>query len=230
MNIIKSNINFVASKLAYGNKPDTIVLHHAEASHCSVYDVDQWHKSNGWAGIGYHYFVTKTGQVYTGRPENAIGAHCPGQNDHSIGICAEGAYMTETMPEAQKQAIVDLCKYIKSKYKITKIGGHKEFYSTDCPGENYPLQEIKQAILSGKEEEKKVDAIIIYRDPRDLNAVLKLAAHVRCPIISNSVPFDFSGIKRVIGIGTDADKENYTRYVTQMIPASQIDTYIKKTK
>ncbi len=148
MNIIKSNINFVASKLAYGNKPDTIVLHHAEASHCSVYDVDQWHKSNGWAGIGYHYFVTKTGQVYTGRPENAIGAHCPGQNDHSIGICAEGAYMTETMPEAQKQAIVDLCKYIKSKYKITKIGGHKEFYSTDCPGENYPLQEIKNLVAA----------------------------------------------------------------------------------
>ena len=115
MNIINSNINFVTSKLAYGNKPDTIVLHHAEASHCSVYDVDQWHKANGWAGIGYQYFVTKTGQVYTGRPENAIGAHCPGQNDHSIGICAEGSYMSETMPEAQKQAIVDLCKYIKGK-------------------------------------------------------------------------------------------------------------------
>lgn len=148
MNIIKSNINFVESKLAYGNKPDTIALHHAEASHCSVYDVDQWHKSNGWAGIGYHYFVTKTGQVYTGRPENAIGAHCPGQNDHSIGICAEGSYMTETMPEAQKQAIVDLCKYIKGKYKITKIGGHKEFYSTDCPGTKYPLQEIKNLVAA----------------------------------------------------------------------------------
>ncbi|WP_196007831.1 peptidoglycan recognition protein family protein [Clostridium tyrobutyricum] len=148
MNIIKSNINFVTSKLAYGNKPDTIVLHHAEASHCSVYDVDQWHKANGWAGIGYHYFVTKDGKVYTGRPENAIGAHCPGENDHSIGICAEGAYMTETMPEVQKQAIVDLCKYIKGKYKITKIGGHKEFYSTDCPGTKYPLQEIKNLVAA----------------------------------------------------------------------------------
>lgn len=148
MNIIKSNINFVASKLAYGNKPDTIVLHHAEASRCSVYDVDQWHKANGWAGIGYQYFVTKDGKVYTGRPENAIGAHCPGENDHSIGICAEGAYMTETMPEVQKQAIVDLCKYIKGKYKITKIGGHKEFYSTDCPGTQYPLQEIKNLVAA----------------------------------------------------------------------------------
>ncbi|QCH28091.1 peptidoglycan recognition protein family protein [Clostridium tyrobutyricum] len=148
MNIIKSNINFVESKLAYGNKPDTIALHHAQASRCSVYDVDQWHKANGWAGIGYQYFVTKDGKVYTGRPENAIGAHCPGQNDHSIGICAEGSYMTETMPEVQKQAIVDLCKYIKGKYKITRIGGHKEFYSTDCPGTKYPLQEIKNLVAA----------------------------------------------------------------------------------
>ncbi|MFL0197406.1 peptidoglycan recognition family protein [Clostridium sp. WILCCON 0269] len=147
MNIIQSNLSF-KSNIAYGNKPDTIVLHHAESSKCSVYDVDQWHKSNGWAGIGYHYFVTKQGQIYTGRPENAVGAHCPGMNDHSIGICAEGTYMKEVMPEVQKQAIVDLGKYIKDKYKITKIGGHKEFYSTDCPGKNYPLQDMKNLILS----------------------------------------------------------------------------------
>lgn len=147
MNIIQSNLSF-RSNISYGNTPDTIVLHHAEASHCSVYDVDQWHKQNGWAGIGYHYFVTKSGQVYTGRPENAVGAHCPGENDHSIGICAEGSYMTETMPEVQKQAIVDLCKYIKGKYTIRRIGGHKEFYETDCPGTNYPLQNIKDLVAS----------------------------------------------------------------------------------
>lgn len=147
MNIIQSNLSF-RSNMSYGNKPDTIVLHHAEASHCSVYDVDQWHKANGWAGIGYHYFVDKQGRVYTGRPENVVGAHCPGMNNHSIGICAEGAYMRETMPEVQKQAIVDLCKYIKGKYSIKAIGGHKEFYSTDCPGANYPLQEIKDLVTS----------------------------------------------------------------------------------
>lgn len=147
MNIIQSNLNF-RSNMELGNTPDTIVLHHAEASHCSVYDVHQWHLGNGWAGIGYHYFVTKAGQVYTGRPENAVGAHCPGMNDHSIGICAEGSYMSETMPEAQKQAIVELCKYIKGKYPIKKIGGHKEFYETDCPGTNYPLQQIKDLVSS----------------------------------------------------------------------------------
>lgn len=147
MNIIQSNVNF-KSNMAYGNKPDTIVLHHAEISKCSVYDIHQWHLANGWAGIGYHYFVNKKGQIYTGRPENAVGAHCLGMNDHSIGICAEGSYMKETMLEVQKQAIVDLGQYIKDKYKMTKIGGHKEFYDTNCPGTNYPLKDIKNLMES----------------------------------------------------------------------------------
>ena len=29
-----------------------IILHHAEASHASVENVNQWHLNNGWAGIG----------------------------------------------------------------------------------------------------------------------------------------------------------------------------------
>ncbi|OAA90698.1 peptidoglycan recognition protein family protein [Clostridium coskatii] len=160
MNIIQSNLSF-RSNMEYGNKPDTIVLHHAEASHCSVYDIDQWHKQRGWAGIGYHYFVTKAGQVYTGRPENVVGAHCPGENDHSIGICAEGEYMSETMPEIQKNAIIELCKYIKGKYNIKTIGGHKEFYSTDCPGTNYPLQEIKDLIVSASKEDTPTQSVSV---------------------------------------------------------------------
>lgn len=142
MNIIQLNLQFKGN-LSYSNRPDTIVLHHAEASYCTIYDIHQWHLSNGWAGCGYHYLVRKDGSIYTGRPENAIGAHCPSMNSHSIGICAEGEYMRETMPQIQKQAIIELVAYIKNKYNISRIGGHKEFYSTDCPGTNYPLNEIK---------------------------------------------------------------------------------------
>jgi hypothetical protein len=148
LNIINSNLQF-KSNLSYGNKPDTIVLHHAEASHCTIQDIHSWHLANGWAGCGYHYLVRKDGSIYTGRPENAIGAHCPSENTHSIGICAEGEYMKEQMPQAQKQALIELDIYIKNKYGIRRVGGHKEFYSTDCPGTNYPLSEIKNAILGG---------------------------------------------------------------------------------
>ena len=45
---------------------DYIVLHHAEASTCTAEQVDQWHKENGWSGIGYHFFVRKDGRIYRG--------------------------------------------------------------------------------------------------------------------------------------------------------------------
>ena len=37
-----------------------IILHHAEASHASVEDINQWHLERGWAGIGYNYTSART--------------------------------------------------------------------------------------------------------------------------------------------------------------------------
>lgn len=148
MNIIETNLNF--NSLSYGNKPNAIVLHHAEWSKCTVEDIHRLHKNSfGWSGIGYHYFVRKDGSIYRGRPDNAIGAHAKNHNTNTLGICAEGSYMRETMPEAQKRSIIQLGQYLKNKHGIGKVYGHKELMATDCPGTNYPLGEIKSAILSG---------------------------------------------------------------------------------
>jgi N-acetylmuramoyl-L-alanine amidase len=142
VNIIESNLKWNGN-LTYGNLPVMIVLHHAEASTCTIEDIHKWHLSNGWTGCGYHYFVRKDGKIYRGRPEGAVGAHCPGVNDKSIGICAEGSYMSETMPDLQKNTILELCKDIINRYGIKQIYGHKELYNTNCPGTNYPLDDIK---------------------------------------------------------------------------------------
>lgn len=142
MNIIDVGLNF-NSNMQYGNIPNKIVLHHAEASCCTVQDINSWHKDNGWAGIGYHYFVRKDGSVYRGRPDSAIGSHCKGNNTGSLGICFEGDYTKETMPQAQYNAGVELIKYLFNKYGTMKIYGHKELFSTECPGNNFPLDDFK---------------------------------------------------------------------------------------
>lgn len=147
MNIIESHLQF--SGLSWGNNPKMIVLHHAEASTCSIQDIHQWHLNNGWAGCGYHFLVRKDGSIYRGRPEEAIGSHCHGVNATSLGVCAEGDFTKESMSDAQKNAIVELCKYLCSKYGINSIKGHKELYATECPGNNYPLQQIKDLIGTG---------------------------------------------------------------------------------
>ncbi len=124
------------------SKTDTIVLHHAAAKSCTVEDVHRWHLNNGWLGIGYHYFVSKLGGIYQGRPEDVVGAHAGGHNDHAIGICAEGDFEQETMPAAQQKAITSLVKWLLARYSGMVIKGHRDLNNTLCPGRHYPLNEI----------------------------------------------------------------------------------------
>lgn len=141
MYINQSNIKF--NGLNYGNNPNKIIIHNADHPNCSVYDVDRWHKGNGWSGIGYHYFIRKDGSVWTGRPENAKGAHTIGQNSSSIGICLEGALMREKPTRAQLNSLYYLIADIRARRGNLPVYGHKDFNNTDCPGINFPLEQFK---------------------------------------------------------------------------------------
>lgn len=141
MNIIETNLKF-RTALTNRNSTNRIIIHHAEASHCTAQDIHQWHLNNGWSGAGYHFLVRKDGTVYRLRPENKIGAHASGSNSDSVGICFEGSYMTETMPQAQINAGKELVVYLKQKYGISKVQAHREVCSTNCPGKNFPFSEI----------------------------------------------------------------------------------------
>lgn len=142
MKIIQSNINFNGNK-AGGNNPKEIIIHHAESSNCSVYDIDRWHKDNGWIGIGYHYFIDKKGVIYTGRPVEWTGAHCIGHNTKSIGICLEGMLQKERVTDVQYSSLLSLIKFIREKYYNMPIYGHKELNQTNCPG-NIDLNKLRK--------------------------------------------------------------------------------------
>lgn len=124
-------------------KTDFIILHHAAAKNCSADDIHRIHISNGWTGIGYHFYVRKDGSVYSGRPINTVGAHTEGYNSNSIGICFEGNFQKETMQDVQKSVGNELIYYLKNLYPKAKIKKHSDFNSTVCPGKNFPIGEIK---------------------------------------------------------------------------------------
>lgn len=134
------------------NKTEMIVLHHAAAKSCTVQQVHQWHVNRGWSGIGYHYFISRDGQIFRGRPEDTVGAHVTGHNSKSIGVCFEGDYTVQTMPMAQLEAGKELVAYLKDKYKITKVKGHRDLMATSCPGINFPFFEIANAKKSDSKE------------------------------------------------------------------------------
>lgn len=148
MNIIETNLEFGALSTRKSTK--RAILHHAEASKCTAEDIHRWHKQNGWSGAGYHFLVRKDGSIYRLRPEWAVGAHAKGSNSDSIGICFEGSYMTETMPQAQINAGRELLGYLKGKYGFSKVQAHRDVCSTDCPGTNFPFTEIAGVAASAQ--------------------------------------------------------------------------------
>ena len=126
------------------SKTDMIVLHHSESTGTSVEEINRWHLERGWTGIGYHFYIRKDGRIYRGRPEWAVGAHAQGHNSRAVGICCEGSYMTETMPQAQLDALKDLIRAMMAKYPGAKLLRHKDVNSTDCPGVNFPWAEVQK--------------------------------------------------------------------------------------
>ncbi|MCI8632528.1 MAG: N-acetylmuramoyl-L-alanine amidase [Lachnospiraceae bacterium] len=123
-----------------------IILHHAAAESCTADDIHRWHLKNGWAGMGYNYFIAKDGTIYTGRDELQCGAHTEDYNTSGMGICCEGNYMVETMPAAQKAALIELIKDIRKRYGNLPIKGHRDLNATSCPGDNFPMAEIIAAV------------------------------------------------------------------------------------
>ena len=143
MYINETSLNFKGT-MSNRTRTDYIVLHH-RAGNGDVESIHKQHLSQGYSGIGYHYYVRKDGKVYAGRPIQKVGAHCLNYNYVSVGVCFEGNYETETvMPDIQKKSGVELVRHLKGIYPGAEIKGHRDLYATACPGRNFPFEEIKR--------------------------------------------------------------------------------------
>lgn len=146
MKIIDSNFKF-KQRLFERNKTSYIILHH-RAGNGDALSIHNQHLNQGWAGIGYHYYVRKDGKVYSGRPIDTVGAHAPDYNSVSVGVCFEGNFETEKMSDTQIKAGRELIKYLLGKYPKAQIKKHKDFNATSCPGKNFPFDELTKTELT----------------------------------------------------------------------------------
>ena len=120
---------------------DKIIVHCSatpEGRHHTASEIDAWHRDQGFRCIGYHYVVLLDGKIEAGRAEAEVGAHCTGENSHSIGVCYIGGCdksmkPKDTRTEAQKKSLVSLLTALKEKYPDASIHGHREFAAKACP-------------------------------------------------------------------------------------------------
>lgn len=122
-----------------------LLVIHCSATRCNVpFTVDQLrqcHLQRGFKDIGYHFYITRDGELHHCRPVSEIGAHARGFNRHSIGICYEGGLdvsgkPADTRTQAQRYALFDLLTILKHQYPEAQIVGHYQLSATihkACP-------------------------------------------------------------------------------------------------
>lgn len=74
-------------------RTDLIVFHCSATKpnqHIGRAQIEEWHVAKGWSGIGYHFVITRAGDLEPGRPIDQIGAHVAGYNAASVGVCMVG--------------------------------------------------------------------------------------------------------------------------------------------
>jgi N-acetyl-anhydromuramyl-L-alanine amidase AmpD len=144
-------------------KTDTLAIHCSATPatmDIGVEKIKEWHvKENGWEDVGYHFIITRSGELQTARPEEYQGAHAPQVNFRSLAVCLIGGTdnkqqwennFTDEQFTTLKSLIADLIK----KYEIKKIIGH---YQVDdrkkCPSFDVPewleQNELKNYIYTG---------------------------------------------------------------------------------
>lgn len=120
---------------------DKIIIHCSatpEGRSVTVEEIRRWHVQRGFSDIGYHYVIMADGSVCEGRPLEQAGAHCRGQNAHSIGICYVGGCDQNKRPKdtrtaAQKNAMTELVRRLKRRFPNVAVYGHNEFSNKACP-------------------------------------------------------------------------------------------------
>lgn len=137
------------------NTINKIVIHQTDGEDAGAftpYNIANYHvNSNGWAGIGYHYVIIDSGQIYLTQPLNKISYHASGHNTNSIGIAITGAHRRNNnegnlglVAKKEYHSLVYLVAKLKEKYNIPieNIIGHNETGSPkSCP--NLDMNEFR---------------------------------------------------------------------------------------
>nr|CAD7454711.1 unnamed protein product [Timema tahoe] len=133
--------------LAVSPVPYAVVHHGGTKEYCHnqntcsaiVRSYQNYHiDTKGWNDIGYSFVIGEDGHVYEGRGWDFVGAHAPGYNTQSIGICVIGDF-SDRLPN--EEALTTLSDLISCGVDIGKIGegyhviGHRQARDTLCPGD-----------------------------------------------------------------------------------------------
>ena len=130
------------------------------------------HRKRGWKDIGYHFYISRDGQVHEGRPLWQEGAHCCGHNKHSVGICYEGGLdatgePADTRTAAQRHSLRALLERLMGMFPSAIILGHRDILQVPSGHDPEDLSFLKNGHSNPATWTKHCpcfDAVLEYED------------------------------------------------------------------
>jgi len=115
--------------------PRFIIIHH-EGGNAGFANVNEWHRqvwnfrSSLGFYCGYQLYLSKGGNWFRARSDFEEGAHCPGHNKDSVGICVQGDYSPgkDVLAPELNYKLINKVDELRLKYGIPKsnVLGDKE--------------------------------------------------------------------------------------------------------
>lgn len=117
---------------------DLIVFHCSATKpnqHIGRAQIEEWHLAKGWASIGYHFVITRAGDLELGRPLEDVGAHVQGFNGRSVGICMVGGLddvgrelvnAPQMFTAAQWDTAHKLVAMLRKIWPAARVTGHRD--------------------------------------------------------------------------------------------------------
>lgn len=147
------------------------------AVHCSatpadmdidVADIRRWHRERGWRDIGYHYVITRSGEIQKGRPDDMPGAHERKLNSRSISICLVGGspptgslasrrgHGEDNFTPAQKTALAQILLHLHEKYPDAEVLGHRDVEGVRKACPSFDVKPWWEGVLTYTDERERL--------------------------------------------------------------------------
>jgi len=154
-------------KITYG------IIHHSASGSITLDEMRQEHIQQGYSDIAYNWIIGSNGAVYPGRPESVKSAAQYGINDIAVAVCLLGYFHDDSLgkkinmlipTDAQLNSLYKVIDGWKQRYpgitiarhrdvkdianKVLKLGIPESQMSTACPGNLFPSDKVKAALVA----------------------------------------------------------------------------------
>lgn len=123
----------------------------------------QFHQSREWPDLAYHFIIDAGGNVYEGRPVDAVGD--TGTDYDPTGhllICCEGDFNQQEIGADQYDALVRMVAWGTSSFEVDpdSVAGHRDVAATSCPGDDL-YERIESGALRADAVDATADSVVL---------------------------------------------------------------------